>query len=90
MSLQQALDVVRLQHVFWHRELCRAPDEDLTECEFFRQQCEDEIALLECELEVPATHRVRSQAPRKPPERSLSNARPATTKIGRRWTRMRR
>jgi hypothetical protein len=82
MSLQQALEVVKLQHVFWHKELCRAPDEELQDCEFFRQQCECEIELLEVELGIPATHRARTDLRRKLPEPILSNARPPTTVIG--------
>jgi hypothetical protein len=80
MSLQQALEVVKLQHAFWHKELCRAHDEELEDCEFFRRQCQREISELESELGIPATHRTRSHVPRKPPERRLSTARPATTR----------
>src|SRR5688572_27101095 len=76
MSLQQALEVVKLQHVFWHKELCRAPEEELQDCELFRQQCELEIEILEVELEIPAIQRTRSDLRRrKPSEPSLSNAR---------------
>lgn len=82
MSLQQALNVVRLQHAFWQKELCRAPGDDLKDCEFFHQQCEDDIALFESELGIPLTHRTRSGLPRK--RRSLSNARPRTIKLGER------
>jgi hypothetical protein len=83
MSLQQALEVVKLQHVFWHKELCRAPEEELQDCELFRQQCELEIEILEVELEIPAIQRTRSDLRRrKPSEPSLSNARPRTTVIG--------
>ena len=82
MALQQVLDVVRRHHLFWDKELCRARDEDLKDCEFFRQQCEDEVALLEADLGLPFTHRARNDAARKSAERGLSNARPATTRIG--------
>ena len=84
--MQQGLAVVKLQHAFWHKELCRAHDEELKDCEFFRQQCQREISELESELGIPATHRTRSHVPRKPPERSLSTARPATTRMAGRAT----
>ena len=82
MSLQKTLEAVQLQHVFWHRELCRAPEEQLNDCEFFRRQCEAEVALLEDELRAAATHPPRDQLPRKAPERRQSNAPPAKTMLG--------
>ena len=86
MSMQQVLEVVRRHHVFWHNELCRASDAELKDCEFFRRQCQAEVACLEAELGLPYAQRVRDVNSRKRAESALSNARPATTKIGGRST----
>jgi hypothetical protein len=86
MSIQQVLEVVRRHHVFWHNELCRASDADIRDCEFFRRQCQDEVACLEAELGLPYTQRVRNETSRKRADSGLSNARPATTKVGGRST----
>lgn len=86
MSMQQVLEVVRRHHVFWHNELCRASDADIRDCEFFRRQCQDEVAYLEAELGLPYAQRVRNSTARKRAESALSTARPATTKIGGRPT----
>ena len=86
MSMQQVLEVVRRHHVFWHNELCRASDADIRDCEFFRRQCQDEVACLEAELGLPYAQRVRNVTSRPRAESALSTARPATTKIGGRST----
>ena len=83
MSVQLVLEVVKLQHVFWDKELCRAAEEELKDCRFFRQQCEDEIAHLEYELATPATHRAPDRLPLpEAPKRRLSNTPPTRTMIG--------
>ena len=84
MSLQQVLQVVRLHHVFWQNESRRAPDEERKDCEFFREQCQEEVAVLELKVDAAAKHRARNGLPHKPSERSLSTTRPATTTIRRR------
>ena len=86
MSMQQVLEVVRRHHVFWHNELCRASDADIRDCEFFRRQCQDEVACLEAELGLPFAQRVRNDTASKRANSGLSTARPATTKIGGRST----
>ena len=86
MSMQQVLEVVRRHHVFWHNELCRASDADIRDCEFFRRQCQAEVAWLEAELGLPYAQRVRDVTSRKRADSCLSTARPATTKIGGRST----
>jgi hypothetical protein len=82
MPLQQVIDVVRLHHVFWQIESRRAPHKELKDCAFFLQQCQAEIAFLEGELETAATHSARDGLAHQASQRSLSNARPATTMIG--------
>ena len=54
MSLQQVIELVTLHHVFWQIESRRAPVRERKHCEFFRSQCQDEIAYLKREIEVAA------------------------------------
>lgn len=80
MSLQQILQVVTLHHVFWQKESRRAPFSERQDCAFFRQQCQDEIAVLEREAEAAAI-RPLAGVLQKPSERSLSTDRPPTMKL---------
>lgn len=86
MSRQQVLEVVRRHHVFWHNELCRVSGDELKDCEFFRRQCQHEVASLEAELGLPLVQRVRNDSARKLADSGLSTARPATTRTAGRST----
>ena len=53
MAIQQVFEVVERQHVFWQLELCRAPANELADCEFFLQQSHEEVVSLAREIARP-------------------------------------
>jgi hypothetical protein len=78
MSLQQVLEVARVQHLFWENELERAPRRDRDDCEFFRRQVKGEVAVLNAELAAAGAYRPAARAPDAQPEERLSSERPPT------------
>jgi hypothetical protein len=78
MSLQQTLALVRVHHLFWENELRRAPREERDACEFFRQQVQNEIAVLSDQAEAAKTYRAGFRLPHPQSDEQFSAERPRT------------
>jgi hypothetical protein len=76
MSLQQTLSLVKLHHLFWEKELRRAPDGEREDREFFHEQVNDEIVALELELELALTYRASLPIPYPQSDARFSTGRP--------------
>ena len=81
MSLQQALQLVQVHHVFWERELRRAPRRDRKACEFFRRQVQDEVVALTLEIDALRTYDASAALRPARTEERLSTERPPTKMI---------
>jgi hypothetical protein len=87
MSIQQVFEVVERQHVFWQSELCRAPANELADCEFFLQQSHKEVVSLAREIARPIPAPAAGDElyrPQKAADRPLSNKAPKKVRMRRR------